>query len=119
MKKFGEFVKEMRVLRKISLRKFCEELEYDPSNWSKIERGLFTPPKSREFLNRIASILSLEPGSEEYYYLFDTAAAAQVPLELVGSEDILEKLPMFFRATRGDNPTKKELENLIALIKNS
>ncbi|MGV8093858.1 MAG: helix-turn-helix domain-containing protein [Mangrovibacterium sp.] len=119
MKKFGEFIKLLRSQRNISLRKFCIELDYDPSNWSKIERGLMLPPRSKEFLVRIAEILRLEPRSEEYFFLFDSAAAAQIPVELIGNENILEKLPVFFRTARGDNPTKEELENLLNLIKNS
>jgi transcriptional regulator with XRE-family HTH domain len=119
MKKFGEYVKAVRSQNRISLRKFCLELDYDPSNWSKIERGVLPPPKSKSFLERIAEILHLKEGTEEYYYLFDSAAAAHVPHELIGDEEILEKLPLFFRASRGGNPTQKELQDLITLIKDS
>lgn len=119
MKKFGEYVKAVRSQNRISLRKFCLELEYDPSNWSKIERGVLPPPKSKTFLERIAEILHLDEGTEGYYYLFDSAAAAHVPHELINDEKILEKLPLFFRASRGDNPTQKELQDLITLINDS
>lgn len=119
MKKFGEYVKFLRGEKRISIRKFCIEMEYDPSNWSKIERGMLPPPKSKQFLVRIAEVLNIEEGTEEFYYLFDSAAAAHVPLELVGNEEVIDSLPVFFRASRGDNPTTKELENLVTLIKNS
>lgn len=119
MRKFGEFVKEIRALKKISLRRFCDELEYDPSNWSKIERGLLPPPKSRDFIEKIALVLDLNFNSDEYYFLFDAAAAAHIPIGLISNEEIIEKLPIFFRASRGDNPNEIELRNLIALIKNS
>ena len=119
MKKFGEYIKELRAKRRISLRKFCTELEYDPSNWSKIERGVLPPPKSRDFLNRIAEILTITPESDEYYYIFDSAVAAHIPMELVEDKESIEMLPMFFRASRGGNPTEQELESLIKLIKNS
>lgn len=119
MKKFGEYVMFLRAEKRISIRKFCLDMEYDPSNWSKIERGILPPPKSKQFLNRIAEVLGLQKDSEEYYYLFDSAAAAHVPIELLDNEKIINSLPVFFRASRGDNPTIKELEDLITLIKNS
>lgn len=119
MKKFGEYVKFLREEKRISLRKFCLEMEYDPSNWSKIERGMLPPPKSRQFLTRIGEVLGLNEESEEFYYLLDSAAVAHVPAELIENEEFLEILPVLFRASRGDNPTNKELENLINLLKNS
>ena len=43
---FGKFIKERRIEKGLTLREFCKLIEVDASNWSKIERGLLSPPKS-------------------------------------------------------------------------
>lgn len=47
-KKFAEYIKDLRVEKEITLREFCKISGLDPSNWSKIERGIHAPPKSKE-----------------------------------------------------------------------
>ena len=44
---FGEFIKQLRLQNRITLREFCRLAGIDPSNWSKIERGMLQPPKSK------------------------------------------------------------------------
>ncbi|HNY02868.1 MAG TPA: helix-turn-helix transcriptional regulator [Bacteroidales bacterium] len=117
MKTFGVFVKEVRTTKEITLREFCRKSWQDPSNWSKIERGLIPPPKSKVALDQIASALEIEPGTEEFNTLIDLAAISFIPNELLGEEEILEKLPAFFRTVRGGPPNEKELEDLIELIR--
>ena len=51
MPDFGRFVKEMRTRKGMSLREFCRLANLDPGNWSKVERGKFPPPKSREVVS--------------------------------------------------------------------
>ena len=34
---FGEFIKEKRIEKGISLREFCKRIEIDASNWSKVD----------------------------------------------------------------------------------
>jgi len=119
MKKFGEYIQELRIQNRITLREFCRQANFDPGNWSKIEREIMPPPKSKEFLEEIANILKLTKGSEAYNLLFDLAAISFIPKDLVLSEEeILNKLPVFFRTIRGNSPTKKELEALLNIIKN-
>lgn len=117
MKKFGEFVIELRKRNRITLREFCRLTNIDPSNWSKIERGALSPPKSKEVLDEIAKILQLEKGSEDYHLLVDLAAVSFIPKDLISDESIVDKLPVFFRTLRGQSPTKSELEELIRIIK--
>lgn len=49
---YGEFIKELRVKKEISLREFCKQIEMDASNWSKTERGLLAPPQDEEKLKK-------------------------------------------------------------------
>jgi len=113
---FGEFVKAQRVKRGITLRKFCVTVNVDPSNWSRIERGIHPPPKSKTVLEKIAQHLNIERDSEEYVTLFDLAAIDYIPKDLIGNQRILDSLPVFFRTLRGEKPKKEELDELIELI---
>lgn len=114
---FGEFVKDMRIKNSLTLREFCRLTNMDPSNWSKTERGIFPPPKSKKILLEIANILNLQEGSEDYNTLFDLAAISYIPPGLVSNQAVVNKLPVFFRTLRGEKPTRKELEDLIKIIK--
>ena len=44
IQKFGKTLKKLRTVKGLSLRQVCKKTGYDPSNWSKIERGLISPP---------------------------------------------------------------------------
>lgn len=117
MDTFGGFVKKMRIRNSLTLREFCRQANVDPSNWSKIERGLFPPPKSNQVLQEIAKVLNLQKNSEDFNALFDLAAISYIPPELLNDQRIVEKLPVFFRTMRGEKPTRKELEELIKILK--
>lgn len=117
MKTFGEFVKTKRIENRISLREFCRRIDYDASNWSKIEREFTTPPKDELIIEKIAKVLQLSKGSEEYSTLFDLAAIAFIPKNLMDDEQLLENLPVFFRTIRGEAPTMDELKLLIKTLK--
>ncbi|MBN2212799.1 MAG: helix-turn-helix transcriptional regulator [Bacteroidales bacterium] len=119
MKKFGQYIKELRIKNQITLREFCKRAGLDPSNWSKIERGINAPPKSKEALVTIAKALNLTVNSAEYNQLFDYAMIDFIPAELAENTNVLEKLPLFFRTARGEKPTEEELNELIRLIKQS
>lgn len=114
---FGGFVKSLRMRNSFTLREFCRVTNMDPSNWSKIERGIFPPPKSNQVLQEIAKVLNLQKNSEDFNTLFDLAAISYIPPELLNDQRIVEKLPVFFRTMRGERPTRKELEELIKILK--
>jgi len=59
---FGEKIRGVRERENISLRRFCLHLGYDASNWSKVERGEFSAPRSREKLMEIAGYLGIDEG---------------------------------------------------------
>jgi len=116
MKTFGEFIKIKRLEKELTLREFCKIGQLDPSNWSKIERGILSPPKSREVLEAISDILNFKKGSEDYNELFDLAIISHVPSDLIDNKNVVDNLPVFFRTLRGQKPTRKELEELIRLL---
>ena len=114
---FGDFVKNLRIKNELTLRMFCRISKLDPSNWSKIERGVHPPPKSKQILIEIANTLKLSEGSNEWYTLFELAAIKHFPIELIENQSVMEKLPVFFRTLRGEKPSRAELEKLIEMLK--
>ena len=118
MQTFGKFVHDLRKQKEITLREFCRRSRQDPSNWSKVERDLNPPPKTKIILEQIAGALEVEPGSEDFNMMNDLVAISFIPKELLNEEEILEKLPIFFRTVRGGPPNEKELEELIEIIRN-
>lgn len=116
---FGEFIKERRIAKSISLREFCKRLEIDASNWSKIERGLLAPPQDQERLREIARALGIRFGSALWREMKDKANidAGIIPEDILSDEKVLNSLPMFFRTIRSEKPTPEDLDKLIDMIK--
>lgn len=116
---FGGFIKQKRLEVNLSLRKFCELAGLDPSNWSKIERGMLPLTLNHEEMQAIADLLNLKYGSEDWRKFFDYAAIAKgkIPEYVYSDEKVLEALPIFFRTASNDKPSDDELDKLIDLIK--
>ena len=95
---FGAYVKELRIKQGKTLRQFSAKNDIDPSNWSKIERGINSAPKSQDSLNTWAKSLGLEPGSDRWQFFMDQAAISRqaIPPDLLSEKKIAEKLPIFF-----------------------
>ena len=55
-KTFGEFIRQKRIDKGISLRKMAELMDYSPTYWSDIENGRRNPP-SIETLQHICEHL--------------------------------------------------------------
>jgi hypothetical protein len=116
---FGSYVKELRKNRRLGLREFCILHGHDPSNWSKMERGVLPPPKNQETLETWATQLGIERGSTEWYRFFDLASLEQgkIPQDILSDKELMEKLPLFFRTLRGEKPTEEDLKKLMELIR--
>jgi len=115
MKAFNEIVKEWRIAKGLTLRTFCKQVGLDPSNWSKIERGIKEPPKSQEVLGTISETLELT--KEQFETLKDLALIGTFPKDLKPDKQVLNMLPIFFRTVRGETPTEEELKKLTELLK--
>jgi len=116
---FGEFIKERRIGKGLTLREFCKLIEIDASNWSKIERGLLAPPKDDEKFKRIAEVLEIPIGSELWIEMTDKAEieAGNIPKDIRTDSELIGFLPMFFRTIRSEKPSAEDLDNLIAMIR--
>ena len=115
---FGVFVKEKRLRSGISLRQFSRLAGFDAGNWSKVERGLLNPPRQEEALKRIAKILRIRIGSDDWKEMRDKAHidAGRIPQDVLSDAKLVNSLPMFFRTFRNARPTSQELSQLLEMI---
>ena len=119
--KFAAMLKRIRLEQGITLREFCLKNGFDPGNYSRLERGRFPPPESHELLERYAIALGIKPGSDEWLELFDLAAAerGRIPDDIMSDNNLVEKLPVFFRTMRGKPLTSEQLDELVEKIRRS
>ena len=116
---FGTFIKELRAKQRLGLREFCLTHGHDPSNWSKIEREVLSPPRDEETLRKWARQLGIKQGSDDWLKFFDYAAvdAGRIPNHVMQDKELLAKLPIVFRTISGQKPSSKDLDKLIEIIK--
>ncbi|UCB57190.1 MAG: hypothetical protein JSV30_00955 [Candidatus Omnitrophota bacterium] len=118
---FGEFFKQKRISLGKTLRQFCLENQLDPGNISKIERGKLPPPASEEKLKEYAKYLNIQFGSEEWQTFKDLASlsAGKIPDDLKNEQELLARLPVFFRTLRDKKFSEEDLKELIKKIRES
>ncbi len=116
---FGEYFKAKRIEKGFTLREFCKKYGLDPGNISKLERGLLSPPASREKLEEYATFLGLKKGSDEWLEFFDRAAASrgELPKDFLDDDEVLKALPVIFRTIRGKKVSREMLNELIDKIR--
>jgi len=121
LEKFGNLLKNLRITRGLTLREACRLAGYDPSNWSKIERGILSPPSNEKDLKNWAKILGIAENKKQTQEFIDTAKIAQgsIPQDILSQDVLVERLPAFFRTLRNKKPTKKEIDRLVKLIARS
>jgi len=109
---FSETIKSLRLHKRLTLRDFCEQVRLDPSNWSKVERGINPPPSDVGLLDRLADFFDLR-GAKKLEFI-DAAALQrrEIPQDVADNVILQRALPAFFRAARGHELTAKELEGL-------
>ena len=115
---FGPYLKELRMVRRITLREFCRRASADPGNTSRVERGMLPPPQDRDILCRYAKALELKEASDEWYRFFDYAAAdcGIVPRDIMEDDEVVKVLPVLFRTLRREKPSEEDLERLVGKL---
>jgi transcriptional regulator with XRE-family HTH domain len=119
LKKFGSLLEKLRAKNNLSIREICKMVSYDPSNWSKIERGLISPPSEEKTLKLWAKALKIK--GDEIREFMDDASIAQgiIPDDILNKTEMLELMPAFFRTVRSKKPSKEEIDRLVNLIKST
>jgi transcriptional regulator with XRE-family HTH domain len=116
---FGEFLKQRRLERRLTLRAFCEAAGVDPANYSKLERGLLLPPRDAGKLKPYEEALGLTPESPEAREMRRLAALdrGELPPGVLADPDLVGKLPALFRTLEGDPVDDRLLGELIETIR--
>lgn len=119
LQKFGSLLKELRIKKGLTLRQACKIVDYDPSNWSKIERGLIPPPSNKEILKKWTKVLEIDKNEIQSQNFIDEALIAQgiIPEDILSQAGAADYLPAFFRTLRDKKPTQKEVDRLIELLR--
>jgi transcriptional regulator with XRE-family HTH domain len=114
---FNEIVKSLRIQKRLTLRDFCEKVGLDPSNWSKVERGVNPPPGDIGVLERLADFFNIQ-GPEKLSFMDEAAIQRrEIPPDVADNAILQKALPAFFRAARGHELTEQELASLAEDIK--
>ena len=118
---FGQFFKTKRLKTGFSLRQFCLTHKLDAGNISKIERGLSTPPQSKEKLIEYAIFLNIEMDSDDWYTFCDYASASnsRIPKDVMSDEALVKRLPVVFRTSQGQKLTIEKLKSFAEVIRHS
>lgn len=119
VKNFGDFFKEMRIQKGISLREFCLKHGLDPGNVSKIERGVLGPPQDMKKLKEYAQYLGIKEGTANWHTFVDlaSAGAGRIPQDILSDKESVARLPILFRTLRNKKLTKENLKELVEKLK--
>ena len=114
---FNDTIKSLRLQKRLTLRDFCAQAGLDPSNWSKVERGVNPPPGDIGLLERLADFFGLA-GAAKLAFMDEAALQRhEIPADVADHAILQRALPAFFRAARGHELTEKELASLAEDIK--
>lgn len=115
---FGEFIKTERLRQNLSLREFCRLSGEDPSNWSKVERGMLVPPQEKDRVEHILAVLGITDANEaERLHEMAVVDAGSIPAYIMAEKDIVDNLPAFLRTLENVKPTKEEFMTLIEMLR--
>jgi transcriptional regulator with XRE-family HTH domain len=116
MDKIGIRVKTIRKKHKDTLKSLANKIDYDWSNLSKIERGVYTA--STEILEKIAKVYDIDIS---YFFYGDEELAnfKQTEKELIFDRDLsLENLKKEYNLNIDGKPaTDEEIEEMIKYIR--
>lgn len=117
---FGDFVSQKRTDLGLSLREFCRQYGYEPSYISRLENSILNAPSDKEKLSALALALKLKKESQEWVTFFALAASSRVAIPDDIRNDfpnMVKFLPAFFRTTQKEKMTKKDINNLVKLMR--
>lgn len=116
---FGTYLRELRLAKNLSLRKFSKLVGWLPSNLSNLENDKINPPRDLTILRKFASILELSEGSKEWSKFFNLSAqnTGKIPADLVAYAEEVELMPQMFRTVANKKLTKEQIQKLINDIK--
>jgi transcriptional regulator with XRE-family HTH domain len=118
---FGNYIQNLRIKSKKTLRLFCAENGLNPSFWSKIERDVNPPPKDEAVLSQWAKYFGVKPNTDEWNQFMDEASISrdEFPKAMMSDEKAISLLPAFIRTVRGSEMEETEINKFIKMIKSA
>jgi transcriptional regulator with XRE-family HTH domain len=100
--RFGPYLKQLRLERRITLRDFAKRSGIDVGYLSRVERGVVTPPQHPEALEKLSEALEIESGGPKWSNLVDYGSVdnAAVPDDLMRRKPLANLLPFCFSKFR-------------------
>lgn len=112
---FHELLKEKRLAKRLTLREFCRRADEDPANFSRIERGLRTPPND-DVISRYAKVLELTGDELQHFMDVGAISRRELPKD-IPLDALVNKLPAMLRGIDGGKPTEEQVQNAIEMTK--
>lgn len=116
---FGNYFREKRIEKKLTLRSFCEKYGFDTAYISRLENNKLKPP-SREKLEALANALGLQKNSKDWVTFFSLAyeSRKELPTEIrENAPEVISLLPAFLRSPTGKKISKEKLDQLIRFLR--
>ena len=110
---FGQLIKDMRIRKELTLRRCSADLGIDPSNWSKMERGVTPPPKDTGIIQQWAKFFGLSGSEGQNFTDLAAIARKEIPMDMASDATVIAALPVFFRAVRGQELEGEKLKQFI------
>lgn len=111
---FGEFVRQKRREKELSIRVLAEMLGISPVYQSSIETGKRYAP-SYEILQRMVSLFGLDEDEQAYFYDLASESASEktVPMDIVTYINDNEHIRALIRAARDGKVSDDEILRLV------
>lgn len=111
---FGEYVRQKRREKKLSIRVLAEMLGISPVYQSSIETGKRYAP-SYEILQRMASLFGLNEDEQAYFYDLASESASEktVPMDIVTYINDNEHIRVLIRAVRDGKVSDEDILRLV------
>ena len=104
----------------LTLRQFCVKKGLDPAFISRIENGIIPAPSKESLLKTLAKSINLNENTPDWVEFFDLAyvSRGEVPRDIEQDfPQLLAYLPAFLRSVKKSKVTKKDVKELLELIR--
>lgn len=109
---FHEYLKNLRMVREMGLRELAHKIGWDVGNYSKIERGLLSPPQKEEFIEQLASALKLSADERQKLSDMSALSSGKIPADIADDMKRYEFLPVLMRTIANKQLTDEQLKEL-------
>ena len=116
---FGELFSAKRKELRKTLREFCRQNGFDAGNISKLERGILTPPQSKEKRLQYANALGIREGTDDWLEFCDLAriSAGKIPTGIIENKELMEEVPILFRSIQKGGIETDRVKELLSALK--